>query len=808
MIRSYFIIALRNLAKHKAFSVINIVGLTVGVACCLLLMLYIKAETGYDRHHQHAGELYRITTAFHNMDGINDHIATSSPPIAMAMPNDFPEVVNATRIVNPPGVDQNLIQYGEKALFETGGLLVDSTFFSMFDYAFVEGKPEKALSKPNTVVLAQELADKLFGRTDVLGEIISIGNNMGKYDYQVTGVIRKTDRKTHIDANFFTSMESEGLGTFVAHNDQWAGQNFVFSYIQLNPASTPEALEAKLPDFLNKYGAENFKALGINKTLHLQPVTNIHLKSNYDHELGQNGSIVYVYVLSAIAAFILLIACINFMNLSTAKASQRASEVGVRKTLGASRSGLVRQFLSESMLIVLIAVLLGGLLVEILLPYFNSLTGKNISFLDIHWSNYALAALGLTLVTGLLAGAYPAFYLSSFQPARVLKGKVVTQLSSGMLRKALVVFQFVIAICLISGVIIIVSQLDYMREQTLGFDATSRVVVPLRTPEVAEQYPALKTQLSQQAEIRQISASSVVPGQKILNDVRLYPAGSTVDNGIYCQRYFMDEGLVETLGLTILAGRSLNWSTVREDQILINQLALANLGIPLEQAIGEKVYFNYEEETIALEIIGVVNDFHQLSLHQPIVSTIFHPGKASDFHYMVAEVHPAGMQQALQAIENAWKETVSVLPFEYTLLDQDIQQQYESDRRMSQIISSFTLVAILISCLGLYGLSAFVAERKVKEIGVRKVLGAKVSSIVRLLSQDFTKLVLIAFLISIPLSYYMMKQWLQNFAYQIDIGPQFFIIAGLMALLIAWGTISYHAIRAARANPVKSLRSE
>lgn len=810
MLKNYFKIAWRNLVKHKVFSLISIASLMVGTACCMLLLLYIKDETSYDRHHTHAKDLYRVTTSFHNIDGTPEAIATSSPPIVMTMLSEFPEVINAARIVSPPGAEENLIQYEEQSFFESKGLLADSTFFQMFDYEFAEGNPAEALKQPNSVVLTQTLAHKIFGDRSGLGETISISNNAGEYDYKITGILKDTDKKSHIEANFITSMSSEGLGKFITSITNWGGQNFIFSYIQLHPEASAEVLEAKLPAFLNKYGAKDLKELGMNKSLHLQPVTDIHLKSSFNFDLGQNGSIIYIYVMSAIAIFMQLIACINFMNLSTAKAAQRAGEVGVRKTLGANQATLVKQFLNESMLLVVVAILLSILLVELLLPYFNHLTGKSIGFQDIGLQYYVLSAIALTLVTGLLAGSYPAFFLSSFQPAKVLKGKINMQRSGGLLRKSLVVFQFVVAICLISGVIIIVSQLDYMRHQALGFETSSRIVIPLRTSEASERFPALKAKLSQQTGIQQVSASSVIPGRKVLHDFSLYPAGSNMENGIYCQRYFVDPDFTELLHLKILQGKDFgnNPNDGQDHRILINQTALSAFNFSQEDAIGQKLYTEWEGEVIEFEVIGVVNDFHHASLHQDIGAMVFHPSENEQFSYAIASAHPADMQQTLGIIQQSWKEVNPELPFEYTFLDQHIQQLYEDDQKMSQIIGSFTLVAILISCLGLYGLSAFVAERKVKEIGIRKVFGAQVITIVGLLSRDFTKLVLMAFLISVPLSYYIMQQWLQHFAYQIEIGARFFILAGLVALLIAWVTVSYHAIRAALANPVKSLRSE
>ncbi len=806
MLKNYLKIAFRNLAKYKAFSFINIVGLTVGISCCLLLFLYIQDELSYDQHHTHAPNLYRITTHFNNSGGMTEDLPTASPPIAMAMWSEFPEVVKATRVVSHPGIDFYQIYYQEKSFSEDKGLIVDSTFFEMFNYQFSAGNPQKALSQPNTVVLTQKLARKLFDESRGLGEIIRIGTD----DYEVTGVLEENRQRTHIEANFFTSMTSKGIGQYVINSDQWAGNNFVFSYLQLNPNASPEALVAKFPDFLNKYGAESLKAMGMSKSMHLQAVTDIHLRSNYEVELGTNGSIIFIYVLSMIAIFILLIACVNFINLSTAKASQRASEVGVRKTLGASQPLLIRQFLAESMLIVGLAVLLSALLAGGLLPFLNSLTGKTIGLSAIHWAYYGLAAGVITLFVGLLAGTYPAFFLSSFQPAKVLKGKGMMRGSSGWLRKGLVVFQFAIAICLIFGVVVILSQLDYMQRQYLGFETTSRIVLPLHSSEASQHYQELKNKLNQQAEIRKVSATSVIPGRKVVNDLRLYSTGSDMENAIYCQRYFVDNDFVDVLQLQLLEGRNFDASSSEHEDnpILINQLALKNLGISQDEAIGKQLHFDYEETTYSFEIIGVVNDFHQLSLHQPIAPMLFQPGDADVYSYLVAAVHPASMNQVLPIVEDIWQETVANLPFDYTLLDQQVQSQYESDRTTMQVIGSFTLIAIFISCLGLYGLSAFIAERKVKEIGIRKVLGARVSGIVGLLSRDFTKLVLIAFVISVPLSYYVMNHWLESFAYRIDIKPQFFVVAGLIALVVAWSTISYHAIKAALTNPVDSLRNE
>ena len=387
---------------------------------------------------------------------------------------------------------------------------------------------------------------------------------------------------------------------------------------------------------------------------------------------------------------------------------------------------------------------------------------------------------------------------------------MTTQLSSGWLRKTLVVFQFTIAICLISGVVIILNQINYMREQQLGFEVASRVVIPLRTPEAALQYETLKNQLNQQTEIERVTAANVVPGMNVIMDMGLYPTGSTLEKSIICRRYFVDKDFVDVLQLQLLAGRNFDRTSNQsaDNPILVNQLALEKMSIPLEDAIGEKLYRGSGEEKVTYEIVGVVNDFHQSSLREPMVPMVFQPGDSSAYSYLIALVYPSSMKQALTKLEKVWQETIIGFPFEYTLLDNQIQHQYENDRQTMQVIGSFTLIAILISCLGLYGLSAFVAERKTKEIGIRKVLGARVSSIIRLLSGEFTKLVLIAFMISVPLSYYAMNRWLQDFAYRIDIGPWSFAVAGLTSLGIAWLTVSYHAIRAALANPVDSLRSE
>lgn len=807
MLHNYFKIALRNLSKNKVFSSINIFGLSIGIACCLLLALYIQDEFSYDKHHKEGENLYRIVTKFEGTKGL-DKLRTCSPPIAMAMQEEIEDVIFATRALNPPGVQLNLIKYEDNIFYEENGLIADSTLFKVLNYELLEGNPDHALVEANSVVISQQMAKKLFGNESALNKMIYISQGGPSGDFKVTGVFRQPG-KSHIEANFFVSMTSGGWAAYLRSEDaqgEWGGQNFVPAYVRLIPGHNRAAVVDRMNQVLIKYGAEDMKALGMTKTLDLEPVPDIYLRS----DIGQNPRITYVYVISSIAIFILLIACINFMNLSTAKATKRASEIGVRKVMGAFRSSLIRQLLGEAMLLVAVSIVISIGLIYLALPYFNELTSKQISF-DTHNILYFGSALvAITVITGLVAGSYPAFYLSSFQPAEVLKGKVNLGNSSGTLRQGLVVFQFVIGIALVCGMLIIGKQLRYMQNQSLGFNPEAKIVLPLRTTYAQKGFESFKSEVSREAGILGVSAADYMPGSRIWSDFALYPQGGNMDLAKLHFNNTVDAGYIELIGIKMLAGRTFTESEVDGDhKIVVNRIGASELGFTPEEAIGQHVFTEWQGEKISHEIIGVMEDYHQLSLKEEIKPTLFKMNsEGRTFDYGILSVKTEDLSQVLATIEATWNKVITDTPFEYTFLDDSIHRQYEEDQKVSTIITTFTAIAMIISCLGLYGLSSYMAERRVKEIGIRKVLGANVSQIVNLMSKEFIKLIIIAFAIAMPLSWYVMDQWLSDFAYRIEIDIIIFFVAGLGAITIALLTVGFESIKAATGDPVKSLRSE
>ncbi len=807
MLKNYIKVAFRNLLRHKAYSAINIFGLALGIACCLLLTLYILDEVSYDKHHQNADDIYRIISKFQSDKGL-DKLGTASPPIAMTMKDEIPEVAYAVRVLNPPGVTQNLIRYEDNLFYEENGFIADSTLFDVFTYDVTEGNAKKALTQGNSVVLSEKLAHKLFGNEPALDKTISISQGGAPADYKVTGVFVEKG-KSHFKANFFTSMTSTGWGEYIRGDGakQWAGNNFIPSYLKLVPNHDLAAVEKKMNEVLLKHGAEAMKALGLHKTLSLEPVKDIYLKS----DVGQSPRITYLYVVASIAVFILLIACINFMNLSTAKATKRASEIGIRKTMGAFRSSLIQQILGEAMLIVVFAIVVSIILVQVALPFFNQLTDKSISFNSDNFAYLLSASVFLVIVTGLVAGSYPAFYLSSFQPAQVLKGKLNLGNSAGSLRQGLVVFQFMIAITLVCGIFIISRQLNFMQEKNLGFDYSAKIVLPLRTDEARNSYDVVKKELENNSNIKKVSGCAYVPGSTIWSDMMFYPDGGNMDKAVDIRRNRVDEGYLELLNMNLIAGRSFtdNRKMEAESKLILNRTSAVKLGFTPEKIIGQNLHFDWEGKKYDFQVIGVVEDFHQNSLHEEIKPTLFEMADSTKrLDFMVASVSAGNFGQTIAAVEKIWKSAINNTPFEYSFLDQNIQKQYDEDRRISKIITSFGSIAMIICSLGLYGLSSYMAESRFKEIGVRKVMGASVSQIVRMMSTEFVKLVLIAFVIAVPVAWYGMDTWLESFAYRIPVEWMVFVSAGVVAIAIALVTVSFESIKAATSNPVKALRNE
>jgi putative ABC transport system permease protein len=801
MLKNIFNTALRSFWKNKTISFINIFGLGVGLATCILLLMYIWDESSYDKHHKELDNLYRIAVNF-----TEGRSSASPAPMAYAMKSEFPEIIQSARLLKYPMLESMILSYEDKSELkvfnETNGYYVDSTFFDVLTYEFISGDAKTALTENNTMVLSQTLAKKIFGNNNPLNEVITVGLPEGNFDYTVKGIFDDS-QKSHIRANFFLSMINSDIGRFVSSETSWPHNNMFHTYIRVQEGRTMAEVESKMDAFYQRK-IEEAAAVGISLNLFLQPVRDIYLKSDLGYEIDTNGNIRNLFIFGSIGFFVLLIACINFMNLSTAKSEKRAKEVGVRKVIGAGKGELVNQFMGESILMSFIALILAFLLLQILLPLFNNSTGKSLDLFD----NSLLfpVIIGLTLVTGILAGTYPAFYLSGFRPVAILKGSKGNGFAAVSIRKGLVVFQFVISVGLIAMAFIIQGQMSFLQHTSLGFDKEQQLVIPLQSEESMANFQAFKNQLESQQGIRMVSGGSSYPGLKILQDWLLYPEGKTVDDvvDVYINRVTND--FFEILDLEILAGRGYTEEfSENSRRLVINEAAVRAFGMEVEEAVGKSLIMEWQGEVIPWEIIGVVRDFHFESLHQNIKPLAF--PHTTEPPFLIAKIDSKQVGDMIASAEQIWKSINTATPFSYSFLDQDFQRNYETEKRTSTIILYFTIIAIVICCIGLFGLAAFTAEQKTKEIGIRKVLGATTWDITTLVSKEFLILVGVAILIAGPLGYYAADKWLENFAYKMDLSIWIFLAAGLVAVLIAYATVSFQAVKAALTNPVDSLKS-
>ena len=809
MLRNYLKIALRNLTRNKMFSFLNILGLTVGTACCLYILLYVKNQFGFDKHHQNAENIYRVNTKIDRKNELTFNGCTVSPPIVPTMQKDFPEVEAHTRVIAFFNVKNNIVGVeGNASTFsESKGYLVDSTFFKIFNYRFIEGSPEHSLDAPYTVVLSSITAKKLFGNQKAINKRIQLRNTTIPTTLTVTGVYDETFGKSHFRPTFLVSLNSGGLGEYARNSTEWAGSNFACGYIKLKPNTNPDKLEAKFPALLKQYGAKRLAELGMKKQLSLQPITDINLYSKgiVDGQLDTVSDISFLNMLLIIAAFIQLIACINFVNLTTARSVRRAKEVGVRKVVGAVRSSLIGQFLGESMLIALIAIFLALPIVQLLLPFLNSITDGNVSIDITKNFDIILLTVVIALITGLLAGIYPALYLSNFKPVSVLKGVFKLNPTSILLRKGLVIFQFSIAIILIIGVLIISEQMSFMQTKDLGFNQSQKIILSLPNEQAQAQFYALKNELLTQKEVKSVGGTTYYPSTKILSDMLIFKSGGSRDEALLVKSNGLEQDFFKTLGVKLIAGRNFTPSDTT-NQIVLNEKAVTALKLDMKTVIGTQIFSGSGSDMQTLIIIGVHKDYNNNSLKTDIDPMMSYLDNTPD--YAILDVQTNDYASFFANTEKIWKKIAPSAPFEYTFLDEDIQRQYTQENTLKKVVNSFTAIAILICCLGLFGLAMFTAEQRTKEIGVRKVLGASVFSITTLLSKEFLKPVLVAFLIASPIAYLAMNNWLQGFVYHINIGWKSFAVAGVCTLLITLFTVSYQAIRAALANPVKSLRTE
>lgn len=815
MIRNYLTIAWRNLMKNKVFSFINILGLSVGLTCCFLITLYVSHETSYDKHHANGGRIYKLGTTFVDQ-GVEEKGTNTSAPLGKMLQDEYPEIAASTRLLQLFRDDKTLFQVKEgqaafNSFYEQKGLLADSNFFQIIPYKFKEGNSRTALTAPNTVVISESIAQKLFGSQPALDKIVRISSNTnGDTTFRITGVFTQPDAPSHIDANFFLSFPGGNMDGFANDSPSLANNNMFNTYVMLKEGVDAKSLEQKFPSFIQRHLGEDLKKMGKQRKYFMLPIADIHL-SGIGKGIASGGSKTTLFILASIAVLTLLIACINFMNLSTANSAKRATEVGVRKVLGAERRSLLGQFLGESMVMAFAALLFAALLSYLLLPIFENVSGKTIIIAAEQKLMLAVFFLVLAVLTGLLAGSYPALYLSSFRPIKVLKGKFTNSLAAVSLRKGLVVFQFVISIVLIIASVVIANQMNFMRLKDLGFVKDQQVIIPLRSQTAKDNIAAFKNEAISHASISSIGAGMSYPGIFHPQDWLMYPQGQTMNNSRKMIINLVDDNFLQTLGVKLLAGRlfSKEFPADTLTRFVVNEEAVKQFGFKSPQdAIGKWLAFDWEGEQHQFTIVGVVKNFHFKDLHDEIEPIAFRLYNDAGFNYFVAGIKGDNLKQSLAGLESAWKKLNPNEPFEYSFLDQDFQKNYEAEDRQASLINYFTLVAIIISCLGLFGLATFTAEQRTKEIGIRKVLGASVYGVVALLSKDFLKLVAIAVLVASPLAWWGMNKWLQNFAYQTSIGWQVFAITTLIAIVIAFATISFQAIRAAVANPVKSLRTE
>lgn len=799
------------MVRNRLFTVINIFGISISLACCIILFFYGTRELSYDK--QHGKDIYRLVSNMSLSDGESLKVATNSIPIAPVVIDEIPEIISGTRATTSSLFGgRNVIRLEEQSWTIEDGFVADTSFFDILKIKIIKGNIDNPIPHHNAIALEKNWAIKLFGNDDPIGKTIELSTDFGDLELEITSIYDNAHYDAHLNPTFVVSMANTQWDNFFNRDrTNWIGQNMVYTYLKLLPGSDLSLIEEKLNEILMRNGGESMKEMGISKVLYLQPVADIHTSSeefmaNVPNTTDSN----FIRVLILIGIIILVLACVNYINLSTAQGGKRALEVGVRKVMGVTSKGLIYQFLGESFLLVLISLLLSLVFAQLALPYFNQLIDNPLQFSPKYYPLLFSYLLAFLIVTGIIAGFYPAFYLSSFKPTEVIKGRGKDHKGASILRKGLVVFQFIISISMISAIIVISKQVDFIREKDLGFDSNSKLVIPLNTQEAANQYSVLKNAFNTSSMIREVTGTDGVPGSPIMNDLLLYKKGQTMDDAIHIYNSTIDLEFIDLMGMEILSGTDFldyNKDTTRT-KILITETGINMLGISMEDAPGSLAYFDFDGNSFEYEIAGVVNDIHQFSLHRALDPLMYTIGDGNRYQYMMLDADLENFQALTQFLETEWKEVIKETPFSYFVLDDHLMQQYEGDFNTFNLIKYFAFISIIISVLGLYAMSMFLAERRFKEIGVRKAFGAEIQNIIVMVSSDLSKLIGIAYLISIPVSIYAMNKWLDTFAFKISQGVDIYIIAGFIALFIAWLTISYQAFRAARTNPVDVLRED
>jgi putative ABC transport system permease protein len=815
MFKNNLKIALRNLFKQKAYTFINIMGLAVGVASCILIVLFVRNELSYDKFFTNNDRIYRMV-----LERIYPNHSTNYALVPQSFEEvakrDFAEIEQSTNVNN---FRQFSLTYKnerdeENQFDEESVLVVDSNYFEVFNYPLIMGSPENALSLPNQIVVTEEMAKRYFGEADPIGKVL----RAGELEFKVTGVCENVPANSHFQ---FSAILSRSTFPFTRQEEFTSFSTY--TYFKLRAGSDAKALEAKLPQLVDTYAAAqiernlgkswaDYKKEGNGYRYFLQPLSGIHLDPIYlEYQMKPGGNITSVYILIAVAILILVIACINFMNLATARSAERAKEVGVRKVMGSFRQQLITQFLTESFVLSAIGVVIALLLVQLVLPFFNELTAKQLA-LSINVTSVAVL-LVFTAFVGLLAGLYPSFILSSFNPVVVMKGAFTGSQKGNWIRNGLVVFQFWISIVLMIGTLVIMEQMKYMREKQLGFDKEQMLVVERGFNLNPQQSETFIKELRQYPEVVSASGAFALPGQEgDFFGAQFQPEGSS--EILTTKSMVIADGLAETLGLELLEGRWFSEQTNDSLSVILNETAVKVMD--LNDPVGRKLVDMQQDQNgnpiaVTFTVIGVVKDFNFISLRDEITplsiqsNEVFNGGN----QLFLARIKPGEIPAAIEKIEASWKKIVPEQPFKFSFLDENLDQQYRSEQQAGKLFSVFSGLAIFVACIGLFALSAYITTLRTKEIGVRKVLGASVGSVILLLSIDFTRMIVLSFVLAVPIAWYLMENWwLQNFAYRIEISIWIIAASGATALLIAWLTVSYQSIKAAVRNPVKSLRYE
>lgn len=791
MLRNYLKIAWRNLMKSKVFSFINVTGLSIGITVCMMIFLFIMNEFSVDNFHKNGKNIYRVMRSY---DASKEPAPWLSGPYATALKSDYPkEIKEAVRIIPT----NDLISFGNNSFNEKKVYIADPDFFSVFSFPLIKGNVNTVLKDPSSVVLTETTAKKYFGSVEnAFGKVVEMDKH---YQLKVTGIAKDVPSNSHLNFDLVVPLSN-------FYNEPWFNvwvNNNNFTYVVLNEGVNKSNLEKQFPYFMDKYMGADMERTGTHFNLTLVPLKDVYFQGESAFDPVKHGDKTVVFIFLSIAVLILLIACINFMNLSTIRAVERSKEVGLRKVMGALRSNLIRQFIGESLLLTFISCLLSLGLLKLFMPLYNELLGYS---LTVSFNNPViyLFLIGVIVIVGFLAGSYPAFFLSSFSPIESLKGKLKLGKGGSRFRQILVVTQFTISVLLIVGTIIIMDQMSYVKNKQLGYDKDQTVVVPIDNEDISRHILSFKNELQNKPAVSSVSLLSGEPG----GFFDLYPFEVEGQRDVWKARTeFSDLQIVQTLGLKMIAGRNFSpeFATDSTDAVLINRTAATKLGLTPEQAVGKWIKNTFRDST-RRRIVGVVEDFNFLSLKENMDALVISPG--DDRRVALVKLKPENLNSGLTTVKAVYNQVAPVYPFEFTFLDQKFNQLYKTDMRQQTILTVFAALAIFIACLGLFGLASFTATKRVKEIGVRKVLGSSVENIIILLSKDLLKPVLIATCIALPIGYFAMDKWLQNFAYKTSLSWWVFLLAAVITFTIAFITIGLKAIKAATANPVKSLRAE